>query len=404
MLTYRFYDERLRSYRDLYRGSLLNDVIPFWLKYARDDRFGGIATCVDRRGNCYSGDKGVWMQGRTAWTFSRLCNQYGARPEWLEMAKSCVDFLNDHCFDPADGRMYFTVTRDGAPIRKRRYIYSECFYIMGCAEYAKASGDPAALENARRLYDSTFAIYLDPAADPFKPEPKFLPQTRAMRAFGYSMILLNVTSVLRGADPERIGLYDERARRLIDDIFRYYVRPDLKAVLENVGTDGAFLDDCSIGRVVNGGHDLEGVWFLADEAVHFNDRALLDRLPDIYDWAYRLGWDPKYGGFYNFVDVKGFPPEQYEHDMKMWWGVNEAIIAALKMYRLLGDERYLERFESLTEHAFRYYADPEYGEWFGYLRRDNQPTEPPCKGGIYKGPFHVPRMMMEVDRMLDADA
>ena len=38
-------------------------------------------------------------------------------------------------------------------------------------------------------------------------------------------------------------------------------------------------------------------------------------------------------------------------------------------------------------------ADPEYGEWFGYLRRDGKPTEPPCKGHTYKGPFHVMRML-----------
>ena len=36
------------------------------------------------------------------------------------------------------------------------------------------------------------------------------------------------------------------------------------------------------------------------------------------------------------------------------------------------------------EHA----VDEEYGEWFGYLRRDGKPTEPPCKG-----PFHVMRML-----------
>jgi len=45
-------------------------------------------------------------------------------------------------------------------------------------------------------------------------------------------------------------------------------------------------------------------------------------------------------------------------------------------------------------------VDREYGEWFGYLRRDGKPTEPPCKGHTYKGPFHVMRMLAKCITML----
>ena len=43
-----------------------------------------------------------------------------------------------------------------------------------------------------------------------------------------------------------------------------------------------------------------------------------------------------------FVDCMGFPPEAYEHDMKLWWPHNESMIASLMMYRDSGDEKYLE--------------------------------------------------------------
>ena len=36
--------------------------------------------------------------------------------------------------------MYFTVTKDGRRLRKRRYWFSETFYIIANAEYAKATG------------------------------------------------------------------------------------------------------------------------------------------------------------------------------------------------------------------------------------------------------------------------
>ena len=79
--------------------------------------------------------------------------------------------------------------------------------------------------------------------------------------------------------------------------------------------------------------------------------------------------------------------------MKLWWPHNEAVIASLKLYKEFGDEKYLGWFEKVTDYAFKHFSDPAYGEWFGYLRRDGKPTEPPCKGHMYKGPFHVLRML-----------
>ena len=48
---------------------------------------------------------------------------------------------------------------------------------------------------------------------------------------------------------------------------------------------------------------------------------------------------------------------------------------------------------------FRSFAD-EYGEWYGYLRRDGKPTQPACKGSTFKGPFHVPRCLIYVDQLM----
>lgn len=42
--------------------------------------------------------------------------------------------------------------RDGTPIRKRRYFFSETFYVIAAAAYAKASGDEEAANNARKIF------------------------------------------------------------------------------------------------------------------------------------------------------------------------------------------------------------------------------------------------------------
>lgn len=106
----------------------LNVCADFWLKNGMDKENGGVYTCLDRKGEVYSTDKSVWMQGRCAWTFAHLCRLYGKRDEWMEASKSCLDFMEKYCINPdADGRMYFTVTAEGKPLRQRRYCFSEGF-------------------------------------------------------------------------------------------------------------------------------------------------------------------------------------------------------------------------------------------------------------------------------------
>jgi len=53
--------------------------------------------------------------------------------------------------------------------------------------------------------------------------------------------------------------------------------------------------------------------------------------------------------------------------MKFWWPHNEAIIATLLAWRLTGEERYARWHRQVHDWSFAHFADPEYGEWFGYL-------------------------------------
>ena len=74
------------------------------------------------------------MQGRAGWTFSYLYNHIEKDKRFLTVAKNCIDFAEKYCVDRKDGRMYFTVTREGKPLRKKRYYFSETFFIIANAE------------------------------------------------------------------------------------------------------------------------------------------------------------------------------------------------------------------------------------------------------------------------------
>ena len=392
--------QKLRDARTWVREELERSA-NFWLEHGMDREHGGVYTCLDRKGEIYSTDKSVWMQGRCGWIFAFLCHNYGVRQEWLDASKSCLDFMEAHCFNrERGGRMYFTVTAEGQPLRQRRYYFSEAFCAIANAEYYGVTGDKARLERARRCYD----LYWDLSQgkpDPVGMGPKTIPETRTGRAFGTPMIILNVTGVLLRTDPERKALYEERARQCVEDIFKYHVKPELKCTLENVDVDGTPRLYYTEGRTVNPGHDIEGVWFLLEHAQRTGDKALVQKAAEMFDWAIAAGWDQKYGGLLYFTDCLGKPPEAYEHDMKLWWPHNEILIASLMLYRDTREEKYLDWFYKTLDYCKAHFADPEYGEWYGYLRRDGLPTEPSTKGRTFKGPFHMPRSMILVDKMID---
>ena len=183
------------------------------------------------------------------------------------------------------------------------------------------------------------------------------------------------------------------------------MKPELKCTLENVGLNGEVWKDVTVGRFVNPGHDIECSWFLMEYAKHVGGekgKEIFNTAVQIFDWAAEAGWDEEYKGLLYFTDCLGNPPEAYEHDMKLWWPHNEMLIASLMIYKETGNEKYLEWFTKTVDYCKEFFCDPEYGEWYGYLRRDGKPTMPSTKGSTFKGPFHVPRCLIMLDKMLDS--
>lgn len=390
--------EQAKKYRSFYREQLLDDVIPFWLASdLLDRRYGGYISSVDRLGRSYNDDKSVWFQGRGLWTFSALCGRYGERPEWREAAELGRDFLEKYCTD-TDGRMFFTVTRDGRPLRKRRYMFSESFYVVGMAEYAAAFGDSEALRRAEDCFERMLAIYRDPAADPFRITPKGYAEVRCERSAAVPMVLVSTAQLLRRIDAARADYYSAVTAEVTRDILKYHYHPELRASLENVLPDGSHVDNPT-GRTINPGHSSENAWFLMSEAVYTGNSALLATALDIFDCAFERGWDREGGGMLYFVDLDGRPCEQLEWDMKLWWVHNEVLIASLMAYLATGEEKYWSRFELVHDYAFSHFLDREGGEWYGYLHRDGSVSHTQ-KGSLWKGPYHLPRCLMLCDGLL----
>ena len=375
-----------------YRDGLLDDVLPFWIRHCVDPNFGGFITSLDQDGSIVDTDKNVWQQGRFTWLLGELYNNVRKEKRWLQLALNGAQFIDQYCFDLDDGRMWFHLTREGEPIRKRRYAYSESFAAIAYGELFKATRREEFAEKAANAFQQFLSHNLNPS----NTEPKFT-ATRPVVSIGFPMIALATAQELR----DSIGL--ETAEHWIDQsiqrIRTLHVKEELNCVLETVGPDGEVIDHFD-GRTLNPGHAIEAAWFIMQEGKHRSDQKLINLGCKMLDWSWQRGWDQQYGGILYFVDLNGLPVQEYWHDMKFWWPQNEAMIATLLAYQLTGNEKYARWHLMIHDWAVKRFADPEHGEWFGYLHRDGTRSSS-LKGNHWKGPFHLPRMQLKCWQILE---
>ena len=295
--------------------------------------------------------------------------------------------------------MYFTVTKEGKPLRKRRYFFSESFLVVGFAEYYALRKNEEDLRLAEKYFDFMYAMYKYPSNDPFKITPKENAEVRSLHSNANPMVLVSSAQTLRRISG-KTEYYDHIINDVITDMLKLHYKEDLHCVLENVHLDGSILDNPT-GRTINPGHSIENSWFLMNYATLTKDKDLLNKALNMLKWSLELGWDKEYGGVKYFVDVYNRPCEQLEHDMKLWWVHNECLIAALTAHHLTGEKIYEEWYDKLHEYIFNRFPDKEFGEWYGYLHRDGTVSHTQ-KGSLWKGPYHLPRCLILCERILDA--
>jgi len=377
---------------DIYRRELLESILPFWLKYSKDEKNGGYFTCLERNGEVFDTDKFMWLQGRNVWCFSFMYKEITENPEWLKMALHGADFMEKFGRD-AEGNWYFSLTADGRPLVQPYNIFSDCFACMAFAALDKVQPSDRYKKNALDTFENiirrrhnTKGLYT-----------KSFPGTRNLKNFSLPMILCNLSLELEHIiGTERVNSFIPEVVHEVMDVF---YQPELGLILENVQEDGSFSDSFE-GRLLNPGHAIEAMWFVMDLGKRMNDHALISKACNIMLNTLEKGWDKEYGGIFYFLDVHGHPPQQLEWDQKLWWVHVEALVALAKGYAATGDERCEKWFRIVHDYTWKHFRDPEFGEWFGYLNRRGEVLLT-LKGGKWKGCFHIPRALFQVWKTLE---
>ncbi|MBI4783728.1 MAG: AGE family epimerase/isomerase [Oscillatoriophycideae cyanobacterium NC_groundwater_1537_Pr4_S-0.65um_50_18] len=379
--------KNFKALAEEYKDALLSDVLPFWLQHSIDWQQGGYFTCLDRTGKVYDTDKFIWLQNRQVWTFSMLYTQFPQQEQrqgWLEAATHGAHFLAKHGRD-AEGNWYFAIDRAGNPLVQPYNIFSDCFAAMAFSKYALAAEADWAKEIALQAYGNVLRRKDDPKGQ----YNKTYPGTRPMKSLAVPMILANLSLEMAWLLPGET--LEEILDATVQEVMTDFWDSDRGLMRENIAPNGSLID-CFEGRLINPGHGIEAMWFMMDIADRRNDTALIHKAVDIVLNILNFAWDNEYGGLYYFMDAQGYPPQQLEWDQKLWWVHLESLVALVMGYRLTGREECWDWYQKLHDYTKSHFADPEYGEWFGYLDRRGQVLLN-LKGGKWKGCFHVPRAL-----------
>ncbi len=401
---YRKHEKQLHQLLIQIRGELLEDNIPFWQERILDDQYPGYLNCFDRQGRLEDTRKPGWFVGRTMYMFAALYNQIEPREEWQEIARAGRDFMKGS-FYLGDGRFARMMSRDGRVLEGAGSIFTDHFAVKGLYEYIRTCREHEKEQDvafARLLSDQLFKNVQKPdvlQAEGIEP--------------GWQKHAINFMTLLVALESRAVfgNQYDDILHDCVKKSLYMFANDEYKAPFEYIGTDGKPRLEGE-GRLIDAGHTMESLWFSMRAGKECGCAAYIKRAETVLDWVIARCYDEEYGGFYQHVDVDTLIPQQRflvndyagipaAWDDKIWWVQAEGL-NALAMSALYNEnEKHFTYFLKLYDYVQNCFRDKEFGEWYSILKRDGS-IRSDKKGFELKGPYHVPRCLMQLTVLLEA--
>ena len=394
--------------------ALQADVLGVWFPAAVDREHGGFYSHFTRDWRRAPSDgKFSVFQGRMTWVAAQVVLRDRKRKEeFLPIVRQGVDFLDNVMWDKQDGGFFWGLDDAGRvtpQFTDRKELYGIGFCIYGAAAAYQATGDPKALELAKKGF-----LWIDEHGhDPVNG--------------GYFEILTRegktiVPSAPDGQlDPGPVGPINYKSMNThihlleaFTELYRVWPDPGLRARLEEMLA--VVLDKiCVEPGVMNlyytnewkaipdhdsYGHDVETAYLMleTDELLHQQAGEKTERMAKmLVDHALAYGWDHTNGGFFREGTTFGKP----EDTAKEWWIECEGLNALLLMHDRYGKQnplyfqRFLEQWAFIRDHTI----DSQYHGLYNLTKADGIPISQD-KGVIWKAAYHDSRAFWNVSARL----
>ncbi len=387
------------------KNHLVNDIIPFW-KGLRDDEHGGYYGFLgydlklDREA-----EKGCILNSRILWFFSSAYTLLKDET-LLDEAKHAYSFMTDNCLDSENGGIFWSMTYDGKVLDSTKHTYNQAFAIYALSAYYEASGDKAALEKAKGLFNTI--------------------ETKCKDKKGYLEASDREFHKIENDKLSENGVMADRTMNTFLHVLEAYTElyrvgkfPEVKQVLENMLTlfsvmiynkelhrQEVFFDDDynSILDLHSYGHDIETSWLMdrtveiIDDETHFWSQKITPITKDLAREIFDVAFD---GRSLAYECDKGKVNQK-----RVWWVQAETVVGFLNAYEKSGctEKKYLEAAKSCLDFIFEYVADKRSGsEWYSEVTKDGEPIENLPIVEPWKCPYHNGRMCIEIIKRMECE-
>lgn len=381
----------------------LRNILAYWKDNTIDYENGGFYGKIDGCNSVHKkASKGIILNARILWAFSRAGNFYGTQDFDFEIERA-FNYLYLNFKDGLYGGVFWEVDYKGQPSNKKKQVYAQAFCLYALSEYYKYSKNPRAFRWANEIFE-----LLEKHAFDRKYKGYF-------EAFSQNWDAL---------DDVRLSQKDLNAPKTTNTIlhvleayttfFEISKKQEVKNALENLiqlfyrdlfnsknHLRLFFTNDWkSLSSEISFGHDIEAAWLLVHAARVIDNSNLFGKmkslLKEVCTTFINQALDTEFGVI-NARDERTASIDKDRH----WWPQAEAIVGLLYHWQLNGESNNFNIALEIWQFIEDNIIDYSEGEWFFRVDKNGMPYRNENKVGPWKCPYHNTRALVEGMGIID---